>query len=51
MNLLQNRKRLTDLESLCLPERRIQGRGSSGVWDGDVPTAMFLIDKQQGHAV
>ena len=33
MNLLQNRKRLTDLENRLVVARGLQGREGLGVWD------------------
>ena len=36
---------------LRLPEGRMGGRDSSGVWDGHVHTAIFKIDNQQGPTV
>ena len=41
---LQNKKRITDLESvLMVLEGGLVGRDSWGVWDGPVYTALFKI--------
>ena len=44
---LQNRKRLTVLENLGLPE----GRERQKVWESHVHTAVFKMENQQGPAV
>ena len=33
--------------SLCLPQEKVKGRDSSGVWDGHVYTAKSKMDNQQ----
>ena len=49
---LQNRKRLTDLESkFMVAGGKMRARDSLGVWEGHVHTAVFKMDNQQGPIV
>ena len=48
---LQNRRRLTDLESLRSPTERMGRKDSQGVWDGHVHSEIFKVDNQQGPIV
>ena len=45
--------RLTDLENkfMVTMEKALGGRDRGGVWDGQVHTAIFKIDNQQGPTV
>ena len=45
---LQSRKRSTDVENELMVAG---GRGSYGVWDGHVHTAIFKMDNQQEPTV
>ena len=41
----------TSRMNLGLPGGRMEGRGSQGVWDGHVYTAIFKMDNQQGPTI
>ena len=45
---LQNRNRPTDIENKCMVTKYNQGRDKLGVWDEQIHTAIYKIDKQQG---
>ena len=52
MNYLQNRNRLTDTENRLVVARAVGMAGNGlGVWDEQVETIMYRMDKQQGPTV
>ena len=48
---LQNRDSETYRTNVWLPEGRVGGSDSWGVWDGRVHTALLEMDDEQGPAV
>ena len=43
---IQNKNRLTDIEKLIVT--KVEGRGDKLVWDWQIQTTIYKIDKQQG---
>ena len=50
---MQNRNRLTDTENqpMVAKEERGGERGKLGVWNKEIQTTMYKIDRQQGYVV
>ena len=48
MNSRQNRNRLTDIENGCVIAK---GWGGVGVWDQQMQTIIYRVDKQQSPTV
>ena len=53
MKLLQNRNKLTDIENKFMVTKGegVWGKDKLGVWDWQIQTTIYKIDKTQGPTV